>query len=123
MLKYLKRETARIANRAVLTWEGIKITWIDEPSFSQWVAANIVSAALTFTLEMSPVERALIIGFGLLVLVMELMNTGIEAAIDRISEDIHPLSKKAKDVACAAVTMTAIATGVIWAIIALPKLL
>jgi diacylglycerol kinase (ATP) len=123
MLKYLKREIARIANRAVLTWEGIKITWIDEPSFSQWVVANIVSAALTFTLEMSPVERALIIGFGLLVLVMELMNTAIEAAIDRISEDIHPLSKKAKDVACAAVTMTAIATGMIWAIIALPKLL
>lgn len=123
MLKYLKRETARIANRAVLTWEGIKITWVEEASFSQWVVANIISAALTFTLEMSPVERALIIGFGLLVLVMELMNTAIEAAIDRISEDIHPLSKKAKDVACAAVTMTAIATGVIWAIIALPKLL
>lgn len=123
MLKYLKREAARIVNRAVLTWEGIKITWIDEASFSQWVVANIVSAALTFTLEMSPVERALIIGFGLLVLVMELMNTAIEAAIDRISEDIHPLSKKAKDVACAAVTMTAIATGVIWAVIALPKLL
>ena len=123
MLKYLKRETARVANRAVLTWEGIKITWVDEASFSQWVVANIVSAALTFTLEMSPVERALIIGFGLLVLVMELMNTAVETAIDRISEDIHPLSKKAKDVACAAVTMTAIATGVIWAIIALPKLL
>ncbi|MBL4875636.1 MAG: diacylglycerol kinase, partial [Cohaesibacteraceae bacterium] len=118
-----KRETARVANRAVLTWEGIKITWVDEASFSQWVVANIVSAALTFTLEMSPVERALIIGFGLLVLVMELMNTAVETAIDRISEDIHPLSKKAKDVACAAVTMTAIATGVIWAIIALPKLL
>jgi diacylglycerol kinase (ATP) len=123
MLKYLKREIARVANRAVLTWEGIKITWVEEASFSQWVVANIISAALTFTLEMSPVERALIIGFGLLVLVMELMNTAIEAAIDRISEDIHPLSKKAKDVACAAVTMTAIATGVIWAIIALPKLL
>jgi diacylglycerol kinase (ATP) len=123
MLKYLKREIARVANRAVPTWEGIKITWVEEASFSQWVVANIVSAALTFTLEMSPVERALIIGFGLLVLVMELMNTAIEAAIDRISEDIHPLSKKAKDVACAAVTMTAIATGVIWAIIALPKLL
>lgn len=123
MLKYIKRETVRIVNRAVLTWEGLRITWVEEASFSQWVVANIVSAALTFTFEMTPVERALIIGFGMLVLVMELVNSAIEAAIDRISEDIHPLSKKAKDVACAAVAMTAIATGVIWLIVVLPKVL
>jgi diacylglycerol kinase (ATP) len=123
MLKYLKREIARVANRAVLTCEGIKVTWIDEPSFSQWVVSNIVSGALTFTIDMMPVERALIIGFGLLVLVMELMNTAIEVVVDRISLEIHPLSKKAKDVACAAVTMTAVATGVIWLIILLPKVL
>ena len=123
MLKYIKREAMRVTNRTQLTWEGIKITWIEEPSFSQWVVANIVSVAMTFTIEMMPVERALIIGFGLLVLAMELMNTAIEAAIDRISEEIHPLSKKAKDVACAAVAMSAIATGVIWLIILLPKIL
>ena len=123
MLKYIKREAARIANRAVLTWEGLKTTWRDEASFSQWIVANIVSAAMTFAFEMTTVERALIIGFGLLVLVAELINTAIETAIDRISVEIHPLSKKAKDVACAAVTMTAIATGVIWLIIVVPKLL
>ncbi len=123
MLKYLKREIARVANRAVLTWEGVKITWVEEASFSQWVVANVVSGVLTFAVEMQAAERALIIGFGLLVLVMELMNTAIEVVVDRISEDIHPLSKKAKDVACAAVTMTAIATGVVWLIILLPKIL
>jgi diacylglycerol kinase (ATP) len=123
MLKYTKREIMRVANRAVLTWEGLKVTWIEEASFSQWVVANIVSASLTFAFEMTPAERALIIGFGMLVLVMELVNTAIEAAIDRISEEIHPLSKKAKDVACAAVAMTAIATGVIWLIVVLPKVI
>lgn len=123
MLKYLKREGPRVVNRTVLTWEGIKITWIDESSFSQWVVANIISAALTFAIEMSPVERAIIIGFGMLVLVVELLNTGIEAAIDRISADIHPLSKKAKDVGCAAVGTMAATTGIMWAVIALPKLL
>ena len=65
MLKYLKREIARIANRAKLTCEGIKITWIDESSFSQWVVVNRVSGALTFAVDMMPGERALIIGFGL----------------------------------------------------------
>ena len=123
MLKYIKKEIPRIINRTVLTWEGVKITWIDESSFSQWVMVNIASVALTFAFDMSPIERALIIGFGLLILVVELINTGIEAAIDRISEDIHPLSKKAKDVGCAAVGLMAFTAGVVWLIIAIPKLM
>ena len=117
MWAYLKRETARVWTRCWNTWEGLGFAWREESSFSQWVFLNIASAGLTFAVEMTTVERALIIGFGLLVLVAELLNTGIEAAIDRISEEKHPLSKKAKDTACAAVAMTAIATGVIWVIV------
>jgi diacylglycerol kinase (ATP) len=121
MLKYIKREAPRLVSRTLLTWEGIKVTWKEEASFPQWVVANIISASLTFAFEMSPVERAIIIGFGLMVLVMELLNTAVEAAIDRISLEIHPLSKKAKDVACAAVGMMAATTGVVWLIIVVPK--
>ena len=66
---------------------------------------------------MTAVERALIIGFGLLVLVVELLNTGIETAIDRIGMEHHHLSKKAKDTACAAVALCAVTVGVIWAIV------
>lgn len=121
MLKYIKREAPRVVSRTLLTWEGIKVTWKEESSFPQWVVANIISAALTFAFEMTPVERAIIIGFGMLVLVMELMNTAIEAAIDRISLEIHPQSKKAKDVACAAVATVAATTGVVWVIILVPK--
>ncbi|MEM7058330.1 MAG: diacylglycerol kinase [Pseudomonadota bacterium] len=117
MLAYLKREAARVWSRCWNTLEGIGFAWREESSFSQWVFANIASAALTFAVEMTAVERALIIGFGLLVLVVELLNTGIEAAIDRISADQHPLSKKAKDTACAAVALTAITTGVVWIIV------
>jgi diacylglycerol kinase len=95
----------------------LKYAWREESSFPQWVAVNIVSAIAAFVVDLSSVERALIIGFGLLILVVELLNTGIEADIDRISEDIHPLSKKAKDVACAAVFLTAVALGLIWIII------
>ncbi|KAB7613478.1 diacylglycerol kinase [Amylibacter sp. SFDW26] len=120
---YIKREAARIVARAVNTWDGLKITWKEEASFPQWCIANIVSASLTFAIDMTAVEQALIIGFGLLVLVAELFNTGIEAAIDRVSSDIHPLSKKAKDAGCAAVALTAVTTGVIWVIIALPKVI
>lgn len=120
---YIKRETARFLDRCVNTWEGLVITWIDEASFAQWVVLNIISIGLTFAIPMTPVERALIIGFGLLVLVAELLNTAVEAAIDRISLDYHDLSKKAKDAGCAAVALTALTTLVIWVIIAVPKFL
>lgn len=117
MLTYLKRECARVWTRCWNTLEGLGFAWREESSFSQWVTLNVLSAALTFAFEMTAAERALIIGFGLLVLVAELLNTGIETAIDRISEEQHPLSKKAKDTACAAVALSAATTGVIWVIV------
>lgn len=114
MLTYLKRESARFFTRCVNTYEGIAITWREEASFPQWTVANIISASLTFVFPMTVGERALIIALGILVLVVELLNTAIEAAIDRISEDIHPLSKKSKDAACAAVALTALCAGLVW---------
>ncbi len=117
MLAYLKREMARVWQRVWDTFAGLGFAWREEASFQQWVAANVVSAALACAIEMTAAERALIIGFGLLVLVAELLNTGIETAIDRISDERHPLSKKAKDTACAAVAMTAVATGVVWFVV------
>ena len=117
MLAYIRRESARVLTRCWNSLEGLGFAWREESSFAQWVVANIISASLTFAFEMTLVERALIIGFGLLVLVVELLNTGIESAIDRISMDKHPLSKKAKDTACAAVALTALTTGVVWVIV------
>lgn len=117
VLGYLKREAGRVATRCRNTVDGLAFAWREEASFSQWVAANVVSAGLAFVVEMSTVERALIIGFGLLVLVVELLNTGIEAAIDRIGEEHHPLAQKAKDTACAAVALCAAVAGVVWLIV------
>jgi diacylglycerol kinase (ATP) len=114
---YLQREIKRVWSRFFISLIGLKYAWTEESSFPQWVAVNVVSIIAAFAIDLSPVERALIIAFGLLILVVELLNTGIEAAIDRISLDIHPLSKKAKDVACAAVFMTALALVMIWVII------
>lgn len=122
-MSYVKKELNRVAVRLKLSWEGIMVTWAEEPSFPQWTIANILSATMTFAFTMTPSERALIIGFGLLVLVVELLNTAVEAAIDLTIEEIHPLAKKAKDTACAAVALTAISTGVIWLLVVVPKFL
>ena len=117
MTGYLGREARRIARRCRNTAEGVAVTWREESSFSQWVVANVVNIVLASVVEMGAAERAMIIGFGLLVLVVELLNTGIEAAIDRIGAEHHPLSKKAKDAACAAVALSAVVVGVLWVII------
>lgn len=111
---YLFREFKRILHRAWNSYEGIRVAWIEEPSFSQWSLVNIISIIASFFVEMARSEQIMIIAFGLMILVVELLNTGVEAAIDRISNDIHELSKKAKDVACAAVAMTSFMLLVAW---------
>ena len=111
---YIDREIRRVWDRCVNTYEGLAITWREEASFPQWVVINIISTIATFFVEMSSTERLILIILGLLILVAELLNTGIEAAIDRISTDHHPLSKKAKDAGCAAVALMATIGGVAW---------
>ncbi len=108
MIDYIKREVPRVWARIIHTINGLHRTWVDEPSFAQWVVINVLSIALTFKIEMSSTEQLIIIILGLLILVIELLNTGIEAAIDRISPEIHDLSKKAKDAGCAAVALMAV---------------
>ena len=113
----IRREWDRFCNRVIWSWQGWLNCWRTEPSLHMWVWANVVSAALALVLDLSSLERALILSLGVLVLAAELMNTGIERAIDYISGDDHPLAKQAKDAASAAVAMTAIAAGVAWAVI------
>ncbi|HFQ15439.1 MAG TPA: diacylglycerol kinase [Rhodobacteraceae bacterium] len=115
----LKRELARFRRRVVWSWAGWLECWRNEPSLHQWVWANLVSAGLALWLPMSTGERALILALGGLVLAAELMNTAIERVVDYISEAPHEMARKAKDLASAAVAMTAIAAGVAWAVVLL----
>jgi len=110
----LKREWKRLRYRAIWSWEGWVDCWKNEPSLHQWIWANIASAGLAIVLDLSTVERALILALGVLILAAELMNTAIERAVDYISEEEHPMAKQAKDLASAAVAVTAIAAGVAW---------
>lgn len=115
MLYFFKR----LKHRIIWSWQGTLETWRSEHSFRSWVWANLISAGLAFWLPLLASERALILALGILVLASELMNTAIENAVDYISEDQHPLAKKAKDAGSAAVAVTAIAAGVAWVVILL----
>ena len=92
---------------------GLRAGW-NETAFRQEAIAGVVLLPLSFWLGQRWVETALLAGSVLLVLIVELLNTGIEAAIDRIGPEWHDLSKRAKDMGSAAVLLSLLLAGGIW---------
>lgn len=93
---------------------GLRAAYHGESAFRQefWAAAALLPAA--FWVGRNWVEVALLIASVLLVLIVELLNSGIEAAIDRVSFELHDLSKRAKDLASAAVLLSLMLCAGIW---------
>ena len=83
------------------------------------LAALALLAPAALWLGRTGVERALLIACLLLVLIVELLNSAIEATVDRISLDQHPLAKRAKDIGSAAVMLSLLNAGVVWLLILL----
>jgi len=94
---------------------GLRIAYRAESAFRQefWTAVILIPTA--FWVGQSWVQTALLIGSILLVLIVELLNSAIEAAIDRVSYELHDLSKRAKDLGSAAVMVALLLCGGIWA--------
>lgn len=115
----VKAEARRLANTCIWSWAGWRAAWASEKTLRQWALANAASAALAFALDLTPGERAVILGLGLMVLAAELLNTAIEEVVDYISTETHPRAAKAKDCGSAAVALAAIAAGLAWLVILL----
>jgi diacylglycerol kinase (ATP) len=99
---------------------GLEDAWRHESAFRQEILLAIVLIPAALWIPVSAVERALLIGTVLLVMIVELLNTSVEAAIDRISFDQHSLSKRAKDIGSAAVFMALVLLAVVWALVVPP---
>jgi diacylglycerol kinase (ATP) len=93
---------------------GLKATFVHEAAFRQEFLLCIVLTPLAFYFGKTGVERALLLGSLLLVLIVELLNSAVEAVVDRISEDEHELSGRAKDMGSAAVFLSLLNVAVIW---------
>jgi diacylglycerol kinase (ATP) len=109
----------RIFNAAGYSFDGLRAAFTGEAAFRQLVLLNAVLVPCTFLLQVSRVERAVLIAVCLLALIVELLNSAIEAAIDRISLERHPLSKNAKDMGSAAQFVALTAIALVWAVILL----
>jgi diacylglycerol kinase (ATP) len=103
----------RIFHAGGYSVEGLKAGW-GETAFRQEAIAAIILVPLAFWLGRSWVETALLAGTVLIVMIVELLNTGIETAIDRIGPEWHALSKRAKDMGSAAVLLSLLLCGGVW---------
>jgi diacylglycerol kinase (ATP) len=90
-----------------------------EDAFRIELLAFAVAAPLGLWLGVSGVERALLVGCLMLVLIVELLNSAIEAAVDRISFENHRLAKRAKDIGSAAVMLSIVNAAVVWLLVLL----
>lgn len=109
----------RVIAAAGNSWRGLRACWHNEAAFRQEVVLAIPLLVAAYFLEVTGVERALLVASVLLVLIVELLNSGIEAAIDRIGTDYHALSGLAKDLASAAVSLSLLLAALVWACILL----
>lgn len=97
---------------------GLRAAW-RESAFRQEIALLVVMAPAGLWLGENGVERALLVGSLLIVLVVELLNSAVEAVVDRVGPERHPLSKAAKDLGSAAVFLSLCTTGVVWLLVLL----
>jgi diacylglycerol kinase (ATP) len=114
------RGVKRLVNAFFYSLAGLVSAYRHESAFRQEVALAAVLLPLACILPVGPVERVLLVGSVLLTLIVELLNSGVEAAIDRISFDTHRLSKRAKDLGSAAVLMSLVLLMVTWGLLAAP---
>jgi diacylglycerol kinase (ATP) len=118
----LKSELERLYKACGYTCAGLAAAWRHEGSFRAEVVAAAVLIPTACLVARSLVEGALLIGSVLLVLIVELLNSSVESAIDRISLERHELSKRAKDTGSAAVALTILGACLLWGAILGPRL-
>lgn len=109
----------RILNAFRYSCSGLKEAYRNEDAFRQEALLAAILLPLAFWVSPEIIERALMIGSVLLLLIVELLNSAIEATVDRISLDDHPLAKRAKDIGSAAVLICIINLIVIWLLVLL----
>ena len=107
----------RIFSAFFYSMDGLKSAWRHEHAFRQELVLFIVATAVALALRISAFEKLVLIAVMVLILIVELINSAIEAVVDRISLERHPLSKNAKDFGSAAVLLACLLAAATWAVV------
>lgn len=105
---------SRILYAALYSWRGFRSAWIHESAFRQEAVTAAILIPAAFWLGETTIEQILLIACVALVLIVELLNSAIETAINRIGLEVHPLSGQAKDMGSAAVLVSLLLTLFVW---------
>lgn len=114
-----KTGVRRLLNALRYSWAGLREALHNEEAFRQEVILACILVPLAFYLESEMVSRALMIACVFLLLIVELLNSAIEATVDRISLESHRLAKRAKDIGSAAVLISTLNLLVVWVLVLL----
>ena len=109
----------RIALAGVYALAGIRAAFVNEAAFRQETLLAAVFVPLACVLDVTPVERVLLVGVTLLVLVVELLNSAVESVVDRIGPELHELSGRAKDMGSGGVLVALVLWLWVWVELAL----
>ncbi|MSS76781.1 MAG: diacylglycerol kinase [Methyloglobulus sp.] len=104
----------RILNACVFSYYGFKAAWHHEEAFRQEVLLFVVTTPLSLWLGETIIEKLLLVGSMVLVLLVELLNSAVEAVVDRVGLEHHELSGRAKDIGSAAVMLSLVWAGITW---------
>jgi len=102
---------------AGIALQGLRAAWQHEDAFRQEVVLAAIAIPAALLLPVAPLGKVMLIASILLVLIVELLNSSLEAAVDYISLDHHPVAKRAKDIASAAVFLSIVNAVVVWALV------
>ncbi|MDQ3618338.1 MAG: diacylglycerol kinase [Pseudomonadota bacterium] len=119
---HLPRRPGRILMAAKWSMQGLGAAWLHESSFRLEVYLFVILAPLGWWLGETPVERVLLVGSMLLVLSIELLNSAVEAVIERYGAEFHELAGRAKDMGSAAVFVLMLNVLLTWGAIVGPRL-
>jgi diacylglycerol kinase (ATP) len=114
------RGLTRAWHAAKNSWCGLVYAFLEESAFRQELSLFVLLTPLALFLPISHLEKALLISSLIMVLVVELLNSSVEAAIDRISFEHHDLSKRAKDFGSAAVMLALLIALLMWSAVCIP---
>ena len=111
----------RLVQATIVSLNGLREAYRSEPAFRQELFVFLLVIPTAWILTTTRMERALLIGSWMLVIVVEMVNSAIEAAVDRMGEERHELSRKAKDFGSAAVFCSIIFSVTVWILVLVPR--
>ncbi len=117
MTEFVKHILQRNTNAVIWSTQGFIAAMKSEEGMRQWTIIAIVATVLAFVLDLSGLERAVVVAFSWNIVLMELANTAIETVVNRVSGEHHELSKKAKDIGSAMVFFAIIVALVVWVLV------